>query len=212
MKIIIFGGTGNVGSRTVTEALSRNHQVSVVVRNTDRLQQLPTAVTGHVANLESAQEVSNAMHGHDLIITAVRPATGHEALLTPITETIMNAAAKLNIRVLVVGGAASLKIPNQNDTVLSAANFLPDAVRPIAQACYAQHQMVEQSDNKNWAYVSPAAMLVPGERSGVYRLGKDELVCNAQGESKISMEDFAMALIDEAEQPKHHQTRFTAAY
>jgi len=212
MKIIIFGGTGNVGSRTVTEALSRNHQVSVVVRNSDRLQQLPTAVKGYVADLNSPQEVCNAMQGHDLIITAVRPATGHESLLTPITETIMNAAAKLNIRVLVVGGAASLKIPNQNDTVLSAANFLPDAVRPIAQACYAQHQMVEQSDNKNWAYFSPAAMLVPGERTGVYRLGKDELVCNKQGDSKISMEDFAMALIDEAEQPKHHQIRFTAGY
>lgn len=213
MKIIIFGAVGNVGSRIVSEALARGHQVSAVVRNTDQLYKLPQAVQGYSGDAQNISDVAKLAAGHDLVISAVRPPSGDEQLLVPITQAILAGASESGIRVLVVGGAASLKIPGQQDTtVLSAENFLPEDVKAIAVACFAQHQAVEQVNNTDWAYLSPPAMLVPGVRTGQYRLGTDELLYDKDGNSKISMEDFAVALIDEAEQARHRQTRFTVAY
>ncbi len=212
MKIIIFGAAGNVGSRIVNEALNRGHEVSAVVRKTEQLTKLPPAVQGCMGDAQKVSDVARLTAGHDLVITAVRPPSGDESLLIPITQAILAGAAESAVRVLVVGGAASLKIPGQDTTVLSAENFLPEAVKPIATACFAQHQAVEQANNSNWAYLSPPAMLVPGERTGEYQLGLDELLYDHQGNSQISMEDFAVVLLDEGEAPKHHGVRFTAAY
>ena len=213
MKIIIFGAAGNVGSRIVNEALERGHQVSAVVRKSDQLHKLPKAVKGCTGDAQNVSDVTKLTAGHDLVISAVRPPSGHEQLLVPITQAILEGASESGVRVLVVGGAASLKIPGQQDTtVLSAENFLPEDVKPIARACFAQHQAIEQVQNTDWAYLSPPAMLVPGVRTGQYRLGSDELLYDKDGSSKISMEDFAVVLLDEGETPKHHKVRFTAAY
>ena len=213
MKIIIFGALGNVGSRVVSEAVNRGHKVSAVIRSAGRAEKLPNGVRVLVADALNIEEIRSVITGHDLVISAIRPPEGQELQLVPITQAILTAADEVRIRTLVVGGAATLTLPNLKDTtVLSAENFLPDSVRPIATACAAQHLAVEQSANSDWAYLSPAAMLVPGVRTGQYRLGRDELVCDEAGNSQISMEDFALVLLDEAEHPKHHQVRFTAAY
>jgi len=212
MKVIIFGAAGNVGSRIVSEALARNHQVSAVVRKSEQLEKLPAQVQGIIGDATSPNDVAKFSAGHDLVITAVRPPSGDEQLLVPITQSILEGAGRSGVRVLVVGGAASLRIPDQQDTtVLTAENFLPDAVKPIATACFAQHQAVEQVTETAWAYLSPPAMLVPGVRTGNYRLGSDELLYDDAGNSQISMEDFAVVLLDEGEKPAHHQVRFTAA-
>jgi len=211
MKIIIFGAAGNVGSRIVSEALSRGHEVSAVVRKSEQLTKLPKAVQGCIGDAQNTADVARLTAGHDLVITAVRPPSGDEQLLIPITQAILAGAGESGVRVLVVGGAASLKIPGQDTTVLTAENFLPEAVKPIATACFAQHQAVEQVNNTDWAYLSPPAMLVPGVRTGEYRLGTDELLYDNEGNSQISMEDFAVVLLDEGEAPKHHRVRFTAA-
>ncbi len=212
MKVIIFGAAGNVGSRIVSEALARNHQVSAVVRKPEQLEKLPAQVQGIIGDATSPNDVAKFSAGHDLVITAVRPPSGDEQLLVPITQSILEGAGRSGVRVLVVGGAASLRIPDQQDTtVLTAENFLPDAVKPIATACFAQHQAVEQVTETAWAYLSPPAMLVPGVRTGNYRLGSDELLYDDAGNSQISMEDFAVVLLDEGEKPAHHQVRFTAA-
>ena len=151
--------------------------------------------------------------GQDVVISAIRPAEGREGELPVITESILKGVAESQVRVLIVGGAASLKIPGENDmTVLSAPNFLPDSVINIARACFAQHEVCNTNSIANWVYISPPAMLRPGQRTGNYRLGVDELVCDANGVSQISMEDFAVVLLDEAEKPQHQRTRFTAAY
>ncbi len=212
MKVIIFGAAGNVGSRIVSEALARNHQVSAVVRKPEQLEKLPAQVQGIIGDATSPNDVAKFSAGHDLVITAVRPPSGDEQLLVPITQSILEGAGRSGVRVLVVGGAASLRIPGRQDTtVLTAENFLPDAVKPIATACFAQHQAVEQVTETAWAYLSPPAMLVPGVRTGNYRLGSDELLYDDAGNSQISMEDFAVVLLDEGEKPAHHQVRFTAA-
>ena len=212
MNIIIFGAAGNVGSRIVNEALSRGHKVSAVVRTAQQLDQLPNQVQGLVSPIQDPEQVRELIAGHDLIISAVRPPSGAEQNLVAITEVILNAANQEEVRALIVGGAASLIIPHLAQTVLSAKGFLPAEVVPIATACFAQHEAVEVSAHQNWAYLSPPAMLVPGERTGQYQIGTNELLYDGQGNSHISMEDFAVALLDEAQEPRHHQQRFTVAY
>jgi len=212
MKIIVFGALGNVGSKVVEEALSRGHDVTAVVRKEQQLFELPKTVHAVRGDAQNTEQVSALIKDHDLVISAVRPAQGQEQLLVPITQAILQGAEVNKVRSLIVGGAASLNLPGQTHTVLSAPNFLPDAVKPIAAACFAQHQAVIASDNSQWAYLSPPAMLVDGVRTGKYRIAQDELIYDAGGNSQISMADFAIVLLDEAEQPRHHQQRFTAAY
>jgi putative NADH-flavin reductase len=212
MNIIIFGAAGNVGSRLVKEALDKGHKVSGVVRRKEQLSELPKAVKGLIGDAQNLQEITSLVKNHDLIISAVRPPSGDEMLLVGITETILAAAKAQSIRSIIVGGAASLQIPGKDETVLSEQGFLPAQVVPIATACFAQHQAVEQFDYPHWSYISPPAMLVPGKRTGQYKLGKDELLYDAQGSSHISMEDFCVAIIDEALLPQHHRQRFTVAY
>lgn len=213
MRITIFGAAGDVGSRVAAEALLRGHEVTAVVRDQEQFEKLPVAATARAADAGNAGDVARLTADQDLVISAIRPPTGKENQLVTITKAILSGIGQSGVRVLIVGGAASLKMPGQSDTtVLTAADFLPDAVLNIARACFAQHEACRAETRADWVYISPPAHLSPGTRTGTYRLGSDELLVDANGVSAISMEDFAAAILDEAEQPKHHQTRFTAAY
>ncbi len=213
MNIIIFGAAGEVGSRIVAEALTREHSVTAVVRNTAQLNQFASGVTTRLGDAENIDEVARLTANQDLAISAIRPATGQEHKLITATESILNGVTQSGIRTIIVGGAASLKLPGQGDTtVLTAPDFLPVEVMSIARACFAQHQVCKANQQADWTYLSPPAMLVPGIRTGKFRLGNDELLVDMRGVSQISMEDFAVALLDEAEEPKHRRSRFTAAY
>ncbi|MEV4165801.1 NAD(P)-dependent oxidoreductase [Nonomuraea dietziae] len=222
MRITVFGAAGAVGSRVVTEALSRGHHVTAVVRDPSRHQPAPTAATHPttatpaatlgVGDASDPADAARLIAGHDLVITAVRPAPGHEADLVTATQTLLSAAHHAATRILLVGGAATLTVPGSGATmVLDDPAHLPAAYRPIALACAAQLQACRASD-ADWTYLSPAAQLLPGTRTGAYRLGADELLLDADGTSAISMEDLAVALLDEAEHPRHRRTRFTVAY
>lgn len=213
MKITVFGAAGDVGSRIITEAISRGHEVSAVVRNAAQFDILPTDATPCVGEAGNPGDVARLTQGQDVAISALRPPSGQEGELALLTQSMLDGAAQSGTRVLIVGGAASLKMPGRDEiTVMTAPDFLPDEVLPIARACVAQHELIGKSANIDWAYLCPPAMLTPGTRTGHYRLGTDTLLIDADGNSAISMEDFAVVLLDEAEQPKHHQTRFTAAY
>ena len=112
-----------------------------------------------------------------------------------------------------MGGATSLKVPGQNAAaVLTAPGFLPASLLPIAHACSAQFECCVAETRADWSYLCPPAMLSSDERTGRYRLGSDSLLVDEKGESHISIEDFAVALIDEAENRKHTKARFSAAY
>ncbi len=213
MNIIVFGASGDVGCRIVAEALVREHDVTAVVRRETQVQTLPTSATVRIADAARTERVAELMAGHDLAISALRPPDGQEETLVALTRSVLRAAALSGLRIIVVGGAASLTMPDRKGhTVLTAPGFLPQAVVPIATACQAQYDLIAAERHADWSYLCPPALLTPGMRTGRYRLGSDVLVVDADGGSAISMEDFAVALIDEAEAPRHRQARFTVAH
>lgn len=212
MKIAILGAAGDVGTRIMSEALARGHHVTGVVRAESQRNKLPAEASYCVADISDPHQLAQAVEGQDLLISAVRPPEGQEALLVTLTDVILNSALAEQ-RVLLVGGAARLLIPGRNgETVLTAPDFLPATAREIAKACQAQYQRCLAETRTAWTYLSPAAMLVPGKRTGIFRLGSDTLVMDKNGQSRISMEDFAVAMLDEAETPTHIQQAFTVGY
>ena len=143
MKIIIFGARGDVGSRVVQEALSRGHQVTEIVRSETQMEDFVNTVNVRVCDVGNTDEVANLMVGHDLAISVVRPPEGEELALVKLTRSVLEAAEQSQTRVLIVGGAASLRIPDgSGNTVLTAPGFLPESVVPIARACQAQYDLV----------------------------------------------------------------------
>jgi carboxymethylenebutenolidase len=112
---------------------------------------------------------------------------------------------------ILVGGAASLRVPDTGGLALDDPRYVPTFVRDIALACLRQSEVCAAERQADWTYMSPPPQLVPGVRTGRYRLAQDELLLDSEGKSTISMEDFAVALLDEAESPKHHRSSFTVA-
>ena len=213
MKITVLGAAGNTGSRVVHEALSRGHEVTAVVRNLASSNNLPAGVKVIAGDASNVEDVVRISTGQDVVISAIRPASGHESDIIPTTRSLMDGLAQTGVRLLIVGGAATLTVPGTGGkTVLEDANFLPVSARHIGKASADQLEACLAETRVDWAYLSPAAQFAPGKRTGNYRLGTDELLIDAEGISKISMEDVAVVLLDEAEQPKHHRIRFTAAY
>ncbi|WP_170763511.1 NAD(P)-dependent oxidoreductase [Ruegeria lacuscaerulensis] len=213
MKIIVFGATGDVGSRVVTEALSRGHHVTAAVRDKASLAKLPKSVHGRIADVSDPSKVAAAMSGHDLAISSLRTPAGREGEVVALTQSVLDGAACAGIRIIIVGGAARLRLPNGSPhTVLSDPDFLPDSIVPTARASFAQSELCQSNDNANWTYASPSALLQPGKRRGSYRIGTDTLLIDGNGNSEISMEDFAVALVDEAQNAHFTRTSFTAGY
>jgi putative NADH-flavin reductase len=210
MKIAVFGAAGEVGRRIVAEAARRGHRVSAVTRAAPTPGAQPLGVTGIQRDVATADDLEALATGHDIVISALRPRDGDEEALVDLTAAVVNAARAAGTRFLVVGGAAPLRLPDRPEhTVLTAPGFLPDAVRPIATACQRQHDWILDRLGRLGAYLCPPAMLTPGQRTGAYRVGDGTLVTNHRGESRISLEDFAVALLDEAERPAHTGRRFT---
>ena len=209
MRITVFGATGAVGRRVVAEAVSRGHDVTAVVRNPARADDLPARVTIRPGDAADPGDVAAFARGQDLVITATRPAPGREADLVDTTRTLIEGLAGTGVRLLAVGGAATLRTPG-GTLVLDTPDF-PAELGPIAAACRDQYEVYRADTTVDWTYASPPLLLEPGERTGRYRLGRDDLLADAAGRSAISMEDFAVALLDEAEQPRHHRARFTVA-
>ncbi len=213
MKIIIFGAAGDVGRRVVDEALSRNHTIQAVVRQKEQLESFPKGVEAILGNVESLQEIENIVAKQDHIISAIRPALGLERVLPELTQNLLELVGKVGKKIHIVGGAARLKLPNGNgETVLTAPGFLPESVKEIARACFEQYEICVENSVTNWVYVTPSAMLLPGEKTNIYRLGKDELIMDEDGNSSISMEDFAVAILNDVENAKDYQRSFTVGY
>lgn len=211
MNITIFGATGKVGSRVIAEAVSRGHAVTAVARKTDRPDSLPAAVDFRSGDIGNVDDVISLSNGRDVVINATRPANPQDAVLT--TREFMKGLAKTQVRTLIVGGAAGLTVPGKDGkTVLDDPRYLAPAFRHVGEASLAQYGACIDERRVNWTYLSPPASLFPGSRTGHYRLGTDELLLDADDKSRLSMEDLAVVLLDEAEQPRHQHMRFTAAY
>ncbi|MGW7273185.1 NAD(P)-dependent oxidoreductase [Streptomyces sp. NPDC054864] len=215
MRITVFGAAGNVGSRVVTEALARGHEVTAVVRDPARFGELHPGATHRAGDAGVPEHVAELSAGQDLVVNATRPAPGREPEHAAISRALLVGLARVDgVRLLIVGGAGSLTVPGSGGVLaIDDPAYVPTAWRHIAGASNAQFDAVRTADTEvDWTYLSPSALLEPGIRTGTYRLGADELIVDADGNSAISMEDLAVAVLDEAERPKHHRTRFTAGY
>lgn len=214
MKLIIFGATGDVGRKLVAEALSRGHSVTAVARSTAPFEGTPGNIERVDADILAAPDRACALiAGHDVAVSALRPPAGHEHKLVDLTRAVVEGAKANEVPVFVTGGAATLKLPDgSGQTVLTAPGFLPDPVRPIAEACAAQQAMLDEIPDAQWIHLLPPAMLIDGPRTGTYVRGTGALVTDAQGVSQISYADFAVAMIDLVETSQHWPVRLTVGW
>ncbi|MEV0252693.1 NAD(P)H-binding protein [Streptomyces sp. NPDC050732] len=215
MRITVFGAAGNAGSRVVTEALARGHEVTAVVRDPARFSELHPGAAHRAGDAGSPDRVAELSAGQDVVVNATRPAPGHEHEHPAITEALLTGLARADgVRLIVIGGAGSLTVPGtQGVLAIDDPRYVPPAWRHIAEASNAQYDALRTADTKvPWTYISPSALFEPGTRTGEFRLAEDELLVDAEGNSSISMEDFAIALLNEAEHPSPHRTRFTVGY
>lgn len=211
MKIALFGASGTIGQRIAQEALSRGHQVTALVRKPENVTLKHPNLTVQAADALDADSVAQAVAGHDVVVSAVGPGHADQAKnLVEAAHALTAGVPKAGVqRLLVVGGAGSLEVA-PGVQLVDTPEF-PEGWRPVALA-HRDALAVYRSATFDWTYASPAAFIAPGERTGTYRTGTDQLLTNDQGESRISAEDFAVALLDEIEKPRFVRRRFTVAY
>jgi uncharacterized protein len=213
MNLIIFGASGALGTRLVTEALDRGHDVTAVARDASRLDDRDARVRTASADATDPESVAAVAGGHAAALSAV---TQHDApeMLVDAARGLLEGLARAGVpRLISVGGAGSLEVA-PGKRLVDTPDF-HDEWKPEALAAADALEVFRQADADTpveWSFISPGALLAPGERSGQYRLGGDQLLVADDGRSHISMEDFAIAILDEAEEPKHPRQRFTAAY
>jgi putative NADH-flavin reductase len=202
--IAILGITGRVGSRIANELLARGHTVTGISRNTDKIQAKP-GLALEQADAAQLDALVPLLRGHDAVVSATRFAGGTDA------ATVVAAAKQGGVpRLLVVGGAGSLEIA-PGKALVDTPQF-PEAYKAEALAGRTFLEALRAEQELDWTFLSPSALLEPGERTGSYRSGGDQLLADANGKSWISMEDYAIAMADEIERPTHARQRFTVGY
>jgi putative NADH-flavin reductase len=210
MKIAVFGASGRIGSRIVQEALVRGHAVTAVVRDPahQHLSHPQLAVT--VADILNSADVAQAATDHDVVVSAIGPTRKTQPqIVVDAAWALIEGLKRAGVRRLIIsGGAGSLEVAPGLRLVDSPT--FPETGRAIALAHCEALEIYRHAD-LDWTYLSPPARLKPGERTGTYRKGTDSLLTNAHGESRISMEDYAIALVDEMEHPQFVRQRFTVA-
>lgn len=220
MKVVLLAATGRAGSTILNELVSRGHEVTAVARNLDKLPaELPKTVTRVRDDLSDADRIAEIVAGADAVVSAFGPPSSDPRYTTDqdftdqlvtVTERIIAAVREASApRLIVVGGAGSLLF-SPGVTVLESG-FWPQQYVPIATSHVKAFAALRASDI-NWTYFSPPMLIQPGERTGKFRLGGDDLIKDAEGKSRVSFEDYAVALVDELEKPAHQRSRFTVGY
>jgi putative NADH-flavin reductase len=218
-KIALFGATGVIGQRILNEALSRGHQVTAIVRDASRSPEKRPNLEIKIGDVLISESVAAAIAGTDVVVSSYGPGKGDPQLVVTAAHALIAGVAAAGkkaahpIRLIVVGGAGSLEIA-PGVQLLDTPEF-PAAWKPVASAArdaLAVYRTEGMKAGIDWTYFSPAAMIQPGTRTGKYRTATDQLVRDAKGESRISAEDYAVALLDEIETPRFSRRRFTAAY
>jgi len=203
MKIALIGATGNVGRRLIEELLRRGHSITGIARN-------PMAAGPRAGVALKQGDVKNEAHlaellkGHDAVIHAAR-------FQTTDAGSVIRATQRAGVpRLMVVGGAGSLEV-SPGVQLVDTPQF-PAVYKAEALAGREFLEALRAASDLDWTYLSPSALFAPGERTSHYRIGTDQLIVGPNGESKISMEDFAIAMVDDLEYPRHARQRFTVGY
>jgi putative NADH-flavin reductase len=216
MKLVVFGATGNVGQRVAAEALRRGHEVTGVVRDPDSVRSPDPRVRLVKGDATNAESVAQVVRGADAVVSAISPRPNARGLPAPslqenaraLTKGLRAADVK---RVLYVGGASSLEVAPGK--ALADMPDFPEAYRAEArEGREALGVFRNEAKGLDWTYLSPAAEIAPGKRTGKYRTTDDRLLVDDNGKSFISFEDYAVAVIDELEKPQHVAKRFGVAY
>lgn len=203
MKIAVIGASGNAGSRITAELVRRGHSVTAIVRNPEKVA-VQAGVTPVKGDVMDQAGLARLVTGHDAAISSVH-------FLASDPAKLIGAAKEAKVgRYLVVGGAGSLEVA-PGVRLVTTPGF-PAAYKAEAEAGAAFLDLLRAEKELNWTFLSPSALFVPGERTGKFRLGTDQLLTDGDGKSTISFEDFAVALADEIERPAHIRQRFTVGY
>lgn len=213
--IAVFGANGTIGSAIVREALERGHQVTAVVRDLAKASVSHDRVTTVTGDVLDPQSVATLAQGHDVVVSAVGggDGPGHIATIEPAAVSLVSGLRSLDgeaPRLVTVGGAGSLRTPDGKQVWDTPG--LPEFLLQIMHAHGDALAYYRGVDDVSWTNISPAAQIAPGARTGSYRTSRDDLVVDGEGTSAISVEDYAVAVIDEIEAPQHPQTRFTVGY
>ncbi len=212
-KIALIGATGFVGAAVLKEAVARGNRVTALVRHPEKVAK-NDHVTAVQADVFDSDALAKQLAGHDIVISAFNPGWADANIRenhTKGSRSIAEAARKAGVKRLIeVGGAGSLEI-KPGVQLVDTPEFPADWKQGALGARDALNELRGNTD-LDWTFVSPAMLLQPGERTGRYRLGGDQPVFDAKGESRISVEDLAVAILDEAEQGKHIRRRFTVGY
>ncbi|TIU33646.1 MAG: epimerase [Mesorhizobium sp.] len=233
MHLGIIGATGNIGQRVLAEAVSRGHKITAFTRDASRFPEDPGDVVWKTVDIFNVDDLSSGMAGLDVLVSTYQPGNAardfNDTVARSIEDPTVYATAAqallrgmenhLRLRLIVVGGAGSLEVKpgltradspddlRESMKLLGLPEAYAEAVRGHRDALN-----VLRLSNRLWTYFSPAEEIYPGERTGRFRLGGDQPILDENGRSRISIEDAAIAIVDEAELPRHVQRRFTIGY
>ena len=216
MKIVLFGATGNIGARISKEASNRGHEVVGVVRDPQAVKSPDPRVALQKGDAPDPQSVAQLARGADVVVSAISPRPNARGLGAPSLAAAAHALltgvrdAKKK-RLLIVGGAGTLEVA-PGKALMDQPGF-PEAYKAeAAEGRDALNVLRKEGAGLDWTFLSPAAEVGPGERSGNYRTTEDRFLTDDKGKSFITFEDYAVALVDELEHPKHAGRRFGVAY
>jgi hypothetical protein len=212
MKIALIGAGGMIGQRIAQEALRRGHAVTALVRDPARYGEAYPEIPAAKADARDAAALAGAIAGHDVVISSFGPnhQSGDVQDYPRVARALIEAVGRTEgQRLLVVGGAGSLEVAP--GVALYDTPEFPAAWLPLAKA-HGESLALYRTADIDWTFLCPPALIEPGERTGMYRVGGEQLLTDANGQSAISAEDYAVALLDEIERPQHLRQRFTVAY
>lgn len=215
MKIVVFGVTGHIGQRIAQEALSRGHEIVGIVRDTARSSAPNPQVQLVQGDATDPASVAEVVRGADAVVSAISPrpgTTGTAPSLTDAAHALISGLKQAAVkRLLVVGGAGSLEIA-PGVALMDAPGFPEAYKQEAAQGRDSLAIYRNEAEGLDWTFLSPAAEIGPGERTGKYRTTIDQFLTDENGHSKISYEDYAVALLDELETPQNIGRRFGVTY
>lgn len=214
-KVALIGASGFVGTAILKELLSRGHEVTAIVRNPEKVSVKSEKLNIVKADVSDVDALSAALKGNDAVISAYNPGWTNPNIYEETLKNyplILKAVKQADFkRLLIVGGAGTLFCAPGLRVVDSGAipAEIMGGVKSLGE--FYLNTLMNEKD-LDWVFFSPAGSLEPGERTGKFRLGKDDLIVDENGKSHISVEDYAVAMVDELEKESHHYERFTIGY